>query len=98
MLVNLGNIGMEIIIKITEGEEPKPSKCKFCNNLSTKVFGVINLEDKRYNGFQTKGFLICNKHLKALNSLIDGTKDINTLVINYDRIMTGGKLNLRAHI
>jgi hypothetical protein len=89
---------MEAIIQVVEGKELKASKCKFCDDRATEVFGVVNLEDKRYNGFPMKGFHICKKHLRALNSLLDGTKDIDSLIKNYDRLMAGGHFNLRAHI
>ena len=74
------------IIKVVDGDEFTEGKCQFCENNATTVFGVVNLQKKRYNGDVFKGFRVCSKHLRALNSLLDGTKDIDTLVKNYDKI------------
>jgi len=87
---------MESVINVVEGDELAEGKCQFCDKKATHIFGVADLDKKRYNGYPFKGFKICKDHLGALNSLLDGTKDINTLVKNYDRIITGRGLNLRA--
>lgn len=90
----------DTIIQRVDGKEleSETHTCKFCEEKATTLFGVINLKDKRYNGLVLKSFPICSKHMRALNSLLDGSKDIDGLVRNYDRIAKGGKFNLRAFI
>lgn len=87
---------MESVINIVDGDQFDESICCFCDSKASTVFGVVDTAKKRYNGYHMRGFHVCPKHLKALNSLLDGTKDIDKLVKNYNNIMTGRSINLRA--
>ena len=88
---------METIVAKVEGDELLPGKCHFCDNQATKIFGVLGVGDeKRYNGHPLLGFHVCKTHVGAINSLLDGTKDINLLIKAYEQVRSGRAINLRA--
>lgn len=87
---------MEAIIKVSEGQQLAQGSCIFCNEPATKIFSIIDVNDKRYNGNKITGFHVCDKHVEALNSLLDGSKDIDLLVKTFERVRTGGTINLWA--
>jgi len=83
---------MESIIKVVEGKQFGDGKCFFCKSSTTKIFGIIDVSEDRYNGSKFKGFHICDKHLDALNTLLNGKNNIEDLMNTF--IMTSsGKIN-----
>mgnify|MGYP006285252637 CR=1 FL=1 len=89
---------MESVIQVNDGSKFKPSNCFFCSKPANKVIGIINIEADRYNGQVFKGFHVCDKHITALNRILDGSKDINDLVEHYENLHTGNNFNLRANL
>lgn len=72
---------MNAIINKIEGADLTADKCEFCEcTKDIKVFGIIN--EKVWNGYKFKAFGICAEHLKKLNSLLEGSN-------NIDKIFTG---------
>lgn len=89
---------MESVIQVNDGSKFVKGQCIFCGLEATKVLGLVNIEDDRYNGHVLKGFHVCNKHVIAINRILDGTKDIEELVEHYENFKTGTGFNLRAEL
>lgn len=87
---------MESVVQVNDGSKFKPGKCFFCGAEATKVLGTVDINNDRFNGQIFKGFHICDKHMKAVNKIMDGTKDIDEMVEHYENFKTGSNFNLRA--
>ena len=90
---------LEKIMKVNVGEDiSKEGPCIFCGKPGTKLFGILDVGEKRWNGIPSRLFRICETHLKIIDSFLDGSEDINRLKgYNIENSRLGKRgLNLRA--
>ena len=84
---------MEAIIKVEDGNNIESGRCFFCNQDATYIFGVIDSNNKKFNGYPLNGFHVCKIHMDAINRLLDGTYDIKKMINNPELTNFRGGIN-----
>ena len=78
----------ESLISFVTPIKSKSRKCAFCTKESTKNFGFYDISNPQYNpntqqndAYLFKSYALCDDHIKVINQLFTGEKNIENLII-----------------